>query len=513
MKPPVSGPAEPSDESVPNLTDDPLLRLDEDQLGRAAFAQYLTKRIIAVPSDSGAFSIHVYGPWGSGKSTLLNFIHGELEKNGEWLVADFNAWRHQHIDLPWWSLMESVFQQTKQALNWRKRLREYWWKFNTGRMHYLIALIGLTWILVWFVFPNLYIFENKSETFKFWTSTAEGVGKILAAVLTIWGIIVAFSRSLLFGSTKAAQSYLELTHDPMDGIKKRFKTLIQRLKPKRVAIFIDDLDRCQSKYAVQLLEGIQTLFREAPVIFVIAADFQWLNACYEEIYDKLKPFVCQPGKELGILFLEKAFQFSTPVPSIPKELKEMYWQTLIRVTPQEGEDVILAARKKAKERMAGALSEGSVIRLINDSLNSAFHEQRAIREEAVIRLAAPEIVTRTEHALKPFVAYLEPNPRSMKRLVNAYSINRALATLSHIEIERDRLALWTILSLRWPVLADYLEKNPEVIGDILLLKFSNMNPNIETICKHEDVQAVLKGGPTGMPLDAQVIRQCARLRG
>jgi hypothetical protein len=299
----------------------------------------------------------------------------------------------------------------------------------------------------------------------------------------------------------------------MDRIKKRFNTLIKRLKPKRVAVFIDDLDRCQSKYAVQLLEGIQTLFREAPVIFVIAADFQWLNACYEETYDKLKQFVCQPGKELGVLFLEKAFQFSTPVPGIPKELKEMYWQTLIRVTPQESESIITEARKQAKAKMAEALSEGSVIRLINDSRNSAFHEQRAIREAAVIRLAAPEVVKRTEHALKPFVGYLEPNPRSMKRLVNAYSVNRALATLFHIDVERDRLALWTILSLRWPSLAGYLEKNPELVGDIVSQKFTNISPILQDLCQNRDVKAVIEGGPTEIALNAEVVRNCTLLRG
>jgi hypothetical protein len=33
-----------------------------------------------------------------------------------------------------------------------------------------------------------------------------------------------------------------------------------------------------------------------------------------------------------------------------------------------------------------------------------------------------------------FATLLEPNPRAMKRLVNAYSVNRALSTLGHLDI-------------------------------------------------------------------------------
>lgn len=54
----------------------------------------------------------------------------------------------------------------------------------------------------------------------------------------------------------------------------------------------------------------------------------------------------------------------------------------------------------------------------------------------------------------------------MKRLVDAYSVNRTLATLAHIDIERDQLALWTILSPRWPQLAEYLEERPEMVEKI-----------------------------------------------
>jgi predicted KAP-like P-loop ATPase len=64
-------------------------------LGRRAFARFLGRRIAEIPEESGAYSIHIYGPWGAGKSTLLNFLRKELEgqtvDGTKWLVVEFNA--------------------------------------------------------------------------------------------------------------------------------------------------------------------------------------------------------------------------------------------------------------------------------------------------------------------------------------------------------------------------------------------------------------------------------------
>ena len=210
-------------DSVPNWTDDPLQRPEEDLLGREAFARFLTRRIVAVPPSSGAYAMHVYGPWGAGKSTLLNFLRTELtarnlylfdidakfeaelstgrlstelrerfERSGErleedaklqvlqtegawkignnsmsyllrkkpqeqgggievhtgqprWLVVEFNAWRNQHVDPPWWSLLDTVFRSTKGVLSWKDRLREYWWRLSSGRVLYIFSAVVLMW--------------------------------------------------------------------------------------------------------------------------------------------------------------------------------------------------------------------------------------------------------------------------------------------------------------------------------------------------------------------------------
>ncbi|MGA9151310.1 MAG: hypothetical protein WBZ36_12095 [Candidatus Nitrosopolaris sp.] len=125
------------------------------------------------------------------------------------------------------------------------------------------------------------------------------------------------------------------------------------------------------------------------------------------------------------------------------------------------------ARKWAEEQLKGLNTESEIMDQLEKHVGDSPVNAQALREAAVVQLVSPEVESHTEHILKPFAAMLEPNPRSMKRLVNAYGIAIAIDILSGGGIERSKLALWTILTFRWPRLADYLEEHPKDIELIL----------------------------------------------
>lgn len=274
-----------------------------------------------------------------------------------------------------------------------------------------------------------------------------------------------------------------------------------------MVVIIDDLDRCHSDYVVNLLEGIQTLFRDVPVIFIVAADRSWLNACYEQVYEKITPHISKPGKSLGDLFLEKAFRFSTPLPGIPQELKQQYWDYILQIKPSDQKAEWDDARQKAKSQLSQAKSEGAIERKVDASRYQSFPEQRAIREAAVEQLALPGVVERIEHSLQKYVNLLEPNPRTMKRLANAYSANLALKYLSGVEIERHQLVLWTILSSRWPHLADKLLEYPTSVNDLVEGKFEGFSGDWRKLFgdDNDEIEKVINGLEGNTPLTAKTI--------
>jgi hypothetical protein len=505
-------------DSVFNQSDNPLEKLEDDLLGRAAFARYLKERISALNLDERAYSIHLYGAWGSGKSTILNFLKSLLEEDKEWKVVEFNAWRHQHLNPPWWPLIKHVYESIRKDIRMRQRIFHCGWLFAAVRLHYLLGIfvfIVLIWTFSLYLLPLIISKFELAGNVKVVAGFVENIGKILAAFVTIWAGVKAFSQSLIRGSAQAARDYVQATHDPMNNIKKRFTALVKSIKDNRkLAVFIDDLDRCRENYVVEFLEGIQTLFKEAPVLFVVAADRTWLNACYSTVYEKLKPMVREPGKPMGTLFLEKAFQFSTPVPGVPSELKQKYWQNLINIKADETISQYKDAQEKARNIIAQKKTEDEVMHAIGEDAKLTFIEQRAIREEAVIRLASPEVIERTEHALKPMVSNLGMNPRLMKRFVNAYSGNRALAVLSGKDIDREQLGLWTLLSMRWPTLTEYLEKHPKKINQIGNSKIDeDMAEELRLLFDDQEVKTVVQGGSSHIPLNENTVSACSLLRG
>jgi hypothetical protein len=150
---------------------------------------------------------------------------------------------------------------------------------------------------------------------------------------------------------------------------------------------------------------------------------------------------------------------------------------------------------------------------LDQSHDQSFAEQQALREEMVVRLAAPDITTRIEnHTLGPFAALLEPNPRSMKRLVNTYSVNRALSTLGRLDIPPEKLALWTILTMRWPKLAEHLEEEPKDIEQIGNSAPSDVEASIDNLFNDTEVIRVAQADEIAAGLDVKTVERCALLR-
>jgi hypothetical protein len=491
---------EAPEDAVPTHADNPAI---VDELGRQSFAKVIAARIRAARGESyEAFLVHLHGPWGAGKTSLLNFLAEELhDDDPRWVVVRFNAWEHQRIAPPWWWLMTALYQQALHELPRRDarrlRRRELLWRLRGGALGYLMVLLAAV----------LFVIAWRSGTLD--STTLQGVivatAAILAPVLAIWGAVRGLSRWALATSARLARTYVQHAPDPLGTLRGHFGELVCWIGAP-IAILIDDLDRCKSPYVVELLEGIQTLFRDVPVTYVIAADRAWLSDSYESEYDQFTSRADEPGRPLGYLFLEKTFQISANVPSLSDERRLGYWERLIEQwQPNAPSDEELhALRASAGREFAGLDTQQA----IEDALRrdpGGSPEERLIRsEQAAVRLASRDLQRAQEHALGPFDSLLEPTPRAMKRLVNAYGIQRGVQLLGSGTTRSDRFAqqetaLWTILSMRWPVLGEHLAANSD---DITLIGQSPPDgavpEDLRPLFTDKDVIAVAGGDAKGV---------------
>lgn len=508
---------------LPAFSDHPA---EIDLLGRRAFAQALSSRIRAArerslkqlaarvgshgesrDADPDSFMLHVEGPWGSGKTSLLGFMRHELRSGSPpWIVVDFNAWQHQRVGEPLWFLIRDVYRTAVREAGFAGRLRLRWdsfaWRISVGRwriLGFLLSVVALAGIVAWA-----------------WTTTKAGdrsialVGVIASALTTAVGGAAAL-RGLVSstGSARGAESFRKHTANPMRTLQKRWREIVADAGSP-VAIFIDDLDRCRPEYVVEVLEGIQTLLRDAPVTFVVAADRRWLYDSYAAVYGDTAASARDAGRPLGHLFLEKTFQVSTAVPRISSAEQSEYWKRLILPADDDGEGEA-GWRERLEHEFAGLRTEDAVLALLDRHTGASHGVRRVARSAAVRQLATPELARQSEHDLSRFAPLMESNPRSMKRLVNAYGVELAHQVISghssRLEHPRERLALWTILKSRWPLLAEYLADRPEAVDALKAgavpedVDADADRPYLAKLFRDPAVRRVVDGSIVGTDLD------------
>ncbi|MET0310118.1 MAG: P-loop NTPase fold protein [Sphingomonas sp.] len=478
-------------ESLRTLSDQPATT---DALGRQFFAKVLASRLReAQASDAasgdaaGAFMTHIHGPWGSGKSSVLNFLRQELESGGKpWLVVDFNAWKHNRIRPPWWSLISAVYETALKSPEIRNngRLRRIWWgwrlRADWGPVALVVVLIAI----------------GAAGAL----SSADATVKLVSGLITAGAAIFAGTRVLSFGSAKAAAAYAELKTDPYRPVIRLYCQLVEAIG-RPVAIFVDDLDRCEGSYVVELIEGIQTLLRTEPVTYVIAAERKWICSAFEKRYADFSAPIGEPARPLGYLFLDKLFQISAALPGLSPEMRKGYWAGLLdakRTAP----DAPRLSEREAAQQVEG---KGS-IEALNQVIAAAPEAQKPqLRAAAALEISHSRSADAIEHSLQPFADLLEPNPRAMKRLVNAVGMAQARAFLEARDVSLDTLARWTLLELRWPLLADHIAGDIEAIDCARdPAGASTLPPSIAALATDRNVRAVV--APKDQPgLDAALL--------
>jgi hypothetical protein len=299
------------------------------------FAEYVEAIADAVRGGRPAqFTIGIYGPWGSGKSSILRALEQRLAQERDVTPVFFDAWRYEgseHIVLP---LLHEVYQA-----------------------------------LLRFQQPDL----------------AKVFARALKAVVTGLNFGVVKFKDVMDSWDKHGLTELD------NAFSKPFselRALPEALGEDRIAVLIDDLDRCSDDHVVALLEAINLVMDVPGLIFVLALDYEVLVAAIQRKY----------GHVNGHAFIEKLVQIPFRVP--PLSINDRH--SLEQLLPDW-------------ERHVGDLPEHFYDRIVDIS-----------------------------------VLGLRANPRQVKRLLNSFLMLRRILERRRLPVDELLLAALIGLQLRWP---------------------------------------------------------------
>ncbi len=225
---------------------------------KIGFESYATALADAIRGGNPAqFTIGIYGEWGSGKSSLLNAIAGQLEKyDSTVLTIRFDAWRYQttsHIIIP---LLHTIYNKIPE-------------------------------------------FDDKALTDKVGTALTSIVKSL---TVKVGPVSVSGSGLLARKPSDKAELDAEFAKPYAD-----MRAITAALSGRRIAVLIDDLDRCSSGSMVAVLEAINLVMDTPGFVFVLALDYEVLTRAIEEHYPHAS----------GHVFIEKMVQVPFRVSAAP----------------------------------------------------------------------------------------------------------------------------------------------------------------------------------------------------
>jgi hypothetical protein len=321
-----------TDARLPVIAD---LPTDAPGLGFPEYAEALADAVRG--GDPPQFTIGLYGAWGTGKSSLLKALAERLQVGNDVIPVVFDAWRYESSESIVVPLLHTIYRTVEASGN---------------------------------------------------APAAASVKRALEA------LVFSLNFKIMgFGvDTKSFRENWDAQLVPLDEAFARpfteLRDIPTTLGGKRLAVLVDDLDRCSPEKVVSVLEAINLIMDVPGFVFVLALDYDVLVNAIKTRYPHVS----------GHDFIQKIIQIPFRVPPLLADEP-----TFIRDLVPQWESVVTALGTDVTE-------------LVNSIA----------------------------------VLALDSNPRQVKRFVNSLLVINQVMTLKRMSADLETLAATIGLQLGWP---------------------------------------------------------------
>ncbi len=292
------------------LSDQPA---DTDHLNFDPYAKTLAD-IVADPATATSLTIGVFGNWGQGKTSLMRMVARRLKDNAapDFPVQTvwFNAWLYSQQQSLWRALISRVLNEVHKFPTLSAAARSQ--LQNLEARLYRLPSLGSQLVL-----PSDAIADLGGASLpplmglELLRRQADGLGDDQRA---------ADLRALIAQVEASEASTRRDQIAALEEFRREFEGISQDsiVDHGRLAVFVDDLDRCLPDKAVEVLEAIK-LFLDVPgVIFV-------LGIAREVIEQDIKVRYADYETQLnGAEYLEKIIQIPFSLPPIDEGAVKAY---------------------------------------------------------------------------------------------------------------------------------------------------------------------------------------------
>lgn len=364
-------------------------------------------------------SVGVFGGWGAGKSTLLRLLESRLALPDNVVIVKFDAWLYQGFDDARAALMEVIAVRLTVAADANEctlsKIGRLSKRVNYLRLAGMVADAGLAAATGGLGFGIATTGLEVGKRLLSGDGTDEDAEAIRGAADSAAKAISQLKRDDTGAKETSPQK--EIT-----ALREEYADVLALLN-KRLIVFIDNLDRCLPRNAIQTLEAIRLFLFLPNTAFIVAADEDMIRHAVKEHYS-------DPTDRHVSDYLDKLIQIPVRVPRLGVQEITAYLFMLF------------ASARGVDEKHLEAL------RLFLEAALQACWKQEPITSDAALGAIAggtPEV--RADFALAERLAPIlaaapkvQGNPRIVKRLLNTIRMRSKLAVRRKMPLDETIIA-------------------------------------------------------------------------
>lgn len=485
-----------------------------DLLGFSTLVDALAE-LLNGPDTTFPLTIAISAPWGSGKSSVMRQLAVRLENRGGtgpgWVIVYFPAWRYETGEQLWAAMAKACYDA---GLASRKGLRDRWafrWALERRRlsMTELLgrgALAAVGGIISVAATLSLGSAADLPAEPKIGAAAVAGLGALVGTAKAIWGSLENPFKSAIeaLAAKPAIAAGDGFTTDAAAQVDALMTELLSN--DGRLAVFIDDLDRCAPRNLVRVIEAVNQIFvagsdvvatqggtnageaakpetHARRLAFVMGMDryvvARGIEAEYAALLDRLTKTGDAAGGDFGLAFLDKIIQLWVTLPTPTPAALEVLLRNIAGFPSTTGPDnqgEINRFRQAILDavRAVGTDDRSAVIaaaRGVEQGAPEASKRAAAWARQSVLSAyPAPNATESPEvwDAMRLGAACLELNPRQFKRFNNAFRLQLNLAARSGgVTFSADQLgglARLVAIRMRWSLLAHAFDEYPSLLA-------------------------------------------------